>query len=797
MEIQLSEHYRCLKVFLQQYLQEQALEPRQARARDKLVRLTSIQFQELSTDVYDELLRREDEAREGGPGAPDNATPKYLLPKPNFHFKRNQARQKLSTLPHERFRQLATDVFYELERRFPRFSAGERSASRAGSLAGSVASGISGFGPPSRTRTPNGVPPRGDSRGPPMRNGPSFDTMSDYGRPLPKTYHSDTIVPNKGMMVEDDDASGPEEDVIQPGVLAEYQGQISALESKVGGLEKDLAAKSAALEKAQSSQSDSYQKEKNEWADLRVGLEQKLQDAQSLNTSLQSELERIRSENMAGERERQSTERDLRAQLSTAQQEIINTERTLRSQLDELRSSQSSRSINTDAPEGHELEAHRQITDEVRREAARHLEDMRVMAQQSAEALEKEERLLMRVAQLEQENKEWRDRHAKVKTQARSIRSSSQGLPVQSAESAARFARFMSPRGMVRDFHITDFQLGIDELMQLARKAGSDAALSTCAKQILISLRSISSDANLQSPALSVSEDSNGDGQKDMLRMKMRLSQAANNLLTATKTHIAAGGIAPVSLLDAAATNLTLAVVDLVRTVGVKQSSSEELEQAVVQRDNDGFVKPALPSKVTAATSSGNLAVNGANAVNHARNSSLSSNAYSNYSRYSRYSQSVDGEAGQPKGLGISADGTDETQQYTLNMRDWRDYLEESTSMLIQSIQPLVNTLRSGNDNAAASEPSIQKYISSISHIVEEVCQNSDASVRAAGQDESGKAIHKHMPPVISALEEARIALQTMAKDAAKREQAPPLAFKIARATKVRPLSQQHCQKQY
>lgn len=36
-----------------------------------------------------------------------------------FHPKRNQARQKLSTLPRTRFKDLASDVFFELERRFP------------------------------------------------------------------------------------------------------------------------------------------------------------------------------------------------------------------------------------------------------------------------------------------------------------------------------------------------------------------------------------------------------------------------------------------------------------------------------------------------------------------------------------------------------------------------------------------------------------------------------------------------------------------------------------------------------
>jgi hypothetical protein len=43
----------------------------------------------------------------------------FLPVKSEFHPKRNQARQKLATLPKTRFKDLASDVFFELERRFP------------------------------------------------------------------------------------------------------------------------------------------------------------------------------------------------------------------------------------------------------------------------------------------------------------------------------------------------------------------------------------------------------------------------------------------------------------------------------------------------------------------------------------------------------------------------------------------------------------------------------------------------------------------------------------------------------
>lgn len=203
MEERLSQHYSILKRFLAQSLRDEKGNPKPNRARDKLLRLSAVQFQELSTDVYDELLRRQSSSgqQRNGPGQ----VPEYLLPKENFHPKRNQARQKLATLPPPRFQDLATDVFYELERRFPMFAG--RDISRMGSPA------VSQYGaPPSRVGTPNGTrqhyAPRNASLGSQVMAGlgiPGVESNDGYGRPTAKTSQSNTIIPNKSTMVEDND----------------------------------------------------------------------------------------------------------------------------------------------------------------------------------------------------------------------------------------------------------------------------------------------------------------------------------------------------------------------------------------------------------------------------------------------------------------------------------------------------------------------------------------------------------------------------------------------------------------
>ncbi|KAF8160871.1 hypothetical protein B0H34DRAFT_765957 [Crassisporium funariophilum] len=102
-------HYAELGRYLASYLAKVPPNSR-STARSKLTRLTIQQFHELSTDVYDELVRRKNEKE----------VP-FLPVREEFHPKRNQARQKLATLPASRFEDLSSDVYFELARRYPEF----------------------------------------------------------------------------------------------------------------------------------------------------------------------------------------------------------------------------------------------------------------------------------------------------------------------------------------------------------------------------------------------------------------------------------------------------------------------------------------------------------------------------------------------------------------------------------------------------------------------------------------------------------------------------------------------------
>ncbi|PIA18747.1 hypothetical protein COEREDRAFT_85200 [Coemansia reversa NRRL 1564] len=108
MEDRASQYHREMSMFIMEEVEEGVTAPSKSEP-GKLARLSSMQFQELATDVYDELKRRQTPAQ----GMP------FLHVRDHYHPKRNQARQKLATLSRLKFVDLVHDVNEELKRRFP------------------------------------------------------------------------------------------------------------------------------------------------------------------------------------------------------------------------------------------------------------------------------------------------------------------------------------------------------------------------------------------------------------------------------------------------------------------------------------------------------------------------------------------------------------------------------------------------------------------------------------------------------------------------------------------------------
>ncbi|KAG5984354.1 hypothetical protein E4U55_005132 [Claviceps digitariae] len=565
----LIEHYIALKAFLLARGQDARQQPN--KARDKLLRLSPVQFFELSTDVFDELIRRQTMAR-APPNAP-NPAPQFLLPEKTFHQKRNQARQRLSSLGPPRFRDLATDVYHELERRFPNFVG--RDIIRAGSSM-SMRSGPNGRNgnPP-----PNGMyPPRGPSRmrrpseASSIRGGlPPHDMYGvppspslpngDFGRPMPKQLNqNNTIVPNKSTMLEEDDDNGAASEADKR-MMENYQAQIKELQEKLSNMEGELKKKDDQLNsvvESERSTATAANLEKKNWSDVRSSLENKLAEAQELNATMKQELERLRAE-----QENQAS---------------MTTDPATQKENDELRESL--------------LEQNR-ITEEVRRKAQEDLDEMRLLTQQSNAIQLKQKELEDTIETLEGECRSWRNKYARAKTLQSGLRASIQGLPLEhDAAKHVREKEFMDSNGIIRDVHVTKFQISIDELLQTARSEVPEKVLESM-KRVVVSVRRITRELDESTRHESTARDGDDDGDDDddvvqqQGKLKARVSSTANGLITASKNFAAGAGMSPISLLDAAASNLSAAIIDLVRVVKVRPSPAGELEE-----DEDGMMTP-------------------------------------------------------------------------------------------------------------------------------------------------------------------------------------------------------------
>ena len=573
MEAELLQHYTVLRAFLRGGSQAP---PRPNKARDKLLRLSPVQFHELSTDVFDELQRRQASAPLPGRLPRQQNVPPFLQPRPDFHEKRNQARQKLSSLQTPRFRDLATDVFCELERRFPQFQrpdGGGRDNSRSQSRgpASSSRDGppppLNGFGPPSRAQTFGGAGALGHmQKQGSVSSLPQIDhppTLADLGRPMPKQFQSNTITPNKSMMVEDEDDSqaagsrydrssdafGLESSLISPrsdrDTAATSQSGLSSnstkpslpvvaeLKDKVCKLESNLELREEELRQMKT--------DGEQWALTRQDLEKKLQAAEKLNKSLQDEIEKVRAE-----------------QPHYSGENVLWKTKYLK--LDQDHGELQGR-----------LEEQRNLMDEVNRQGETYLKEMKAMAESGGGNLEREEQLQADVQRLEEEVKNWKSRYVKSKAQLRSVRASSLGLSIPRADASQHAAGLQYREGLVKDVHVTKFQIAIDELLQMARSDNPSSVLDHM-KTVVLAVRGITSD--IEADPSSSKDD---EVAKRRNKLKSKVSATANNLITASKNYASASGVSPVSLLDAAASHLTAAVVDLLHTAKIRPTPAGEL----------------------------------------------------------------------------------------------------------------------------------------------------------------------------------------------------------------------------
>ncbi|KAK6338700.1 component of the polarisome [Orbilia brochopaga] len=768
-EVQVSRQHAALKALLEPYLRVDKNNVKANKARDKLLRLTQIQFQELSTDVYDELQRRQgagdrlssaSNVTKVGPttDVPEGTTP-FLMPKPEFHPKRNQARQKLSTLPTVRFRDLATDVFYELERRYPAFTGG--SIDRVSSPPSSIKNG----GPNEQDRRPKpaplnpNAPPRPGGPGGPGGYGPGPGMVppktptglgpngsNSLGRPLPKNLPTNppTNDPEKPALRDDYDDVGDEEDDDAFGLedrfrqstgtnrrapngreslasntsstravhsnetdkklITDYQSQISTLQRKIEQLEisskdkdreidrlkdeeqnwredeeelRSVRAQMQALQGRNDRNDHALESKAQELTELKNSLESKLANAQNLNSSLQNELARLRSENQDLEDWRDSHECGGGVQTGGGG------DADLQRKYSELLQVHENLKV--------ELRQQRETTEEVRKQAMVYLQEMRSLTV-SGDVTQSHDELTAEIAGLREEVKDWKARYTKTKTQLRNLRAASIGLQYATESNISKVTAHSDPNGLVKDIYITKCQLVVDEILRTARIDPKGTLVHM--KAVAVVVRAITKGIEASHPP------------DEVLKMSMRVEATGQNLMTAIRNHASADGLSPVSLVDAATSHFTASVVDLAKKVKVRPTPSEELEDDdVVDGDTeDGETSDLLsvPLKSSKSTPIMNGTSPARTSIDSVYSTSSFSSRYSNQRGSTRnqsgtWSSKRDGKFSAMNPLGINALPTFEVQEEQSEVEELKNFLISQTNGVIESIQRLLQELRTDN----------------------------------------------------------------------------------------------------
>lgn len=831
----LYEHYLALKRYTSASLDDDNGNTKPNRARDKLLRLSSLQFQELSTDIFDELVRRQQVERKLGI---KGTLPLFLPPRENFHPKRNQARQKLSTLPPPRFRDLATDVFLELERRLPQFSAND--VYQIGSPTSSVG-GTSSRIEPSMKGNPLRRPSESSSTSYSVRSNsrsaptfykndnilsPNISTF-EYRRPTPKSFQSSTIVPNKSTIIEDDETSGEEvEDenrIGDEGIDEEkreirerdvtkledatrtefinadnrnasseiYQQEIKTLNDLLNLTKENLNQKDNDLNKATKNHVEQVaqaEKEREQSQELITRLEAKLADAQSLNEKLKTELSRV-------------------------QEVHANEKRDFQVQIQELKASQASsvetKSLSEIGRENEslkqDLNQQRRVAEDVRLQAQEILNEMRILSKQNRSSNEREEYLSKSIKKLEAEVNDWKEKYTKARIQLRNIRGSSSDLAIQrDAAKILSGSEFTDTNGMIKDVNVIKFQISIDELLRNSRIEKPDKVLELM-KNVVYNVRNITQDI--------VEIKSFEEATLLLRKLKYNVTITTKNLITASKNFVASRGLSPISLLDAAASHLTSAIIELLRTVKIRPTSEVEFESdddlenmsfnntiddsLVRKPDSENTFSPMseigsnpFRSLVSPRFSTNSSMYSPINSPREEENITPFSPEYDSWMNKKSFISQKSLKSGIRNNESFPMKSVFDLKAQNKDIETLKIYLEDQTALLVQNVQSLVSAIRSESGITATAN-----ILNAISDVVGNVIFNTESAMIANPNSE----LSSQGEPVISNLKVAKDRLAEIGilgrqiadegRDDDESEKAwrswnqslPPIAFEIAR----------------
>lgn len=132
----------------------------------------------------------------------------------------------------------------------------------------------------------------------------------------------------------------------------------------------------------------------------------------------------------------------------------------------------------------------------------------------------------------------------------------------------------MGPDGGLVDIHVTAFVSAIDSLLTAGRSSAPTRVLVPM-KAVVTSTTAIIDDVRAYEQ-----RPSRADVDVDILHtLRERAEATLTNLVAASKTHATASGMSPVSLLDAAASHVSVTLTEIAKMIYIRKASRAEQEE--------------------------------------------------------------------------------------------------------------------------------------------------------------------------------------------------------------------------
>ncbi|KAJ1814010.1 component of the polarisome, partial [Coemansia sp. RSA 2598] len=514
MEATAGQYHREMTKFILDEIEQGAATPTKSEL-GKLSRLSPMQFQELATDVYDELKRRRS----------SNQDFPFLPVRDHYHPKRNQARQKLATLSLSKFVDLVHDVNEEIKRRFPHkveavqaFSPSAQTPHGHDSMSmSSMYNGLPGQQNPPRGSSGQygqyGAPAHGYGQQPHNRSPPvSSNSNQGYSQPISASSNNARASGGRSGSFAHDDALNSVDRAANDLSHAIHHG--------MGGSRVPTPADERGILR---SQANEIEKLKNEY-------EMRLAAMRKRVGQLESQLLDYRGEGAQGKdnEQLQNLER-MNNVLSQKNERLENELRILRDQLVAARS---------------DLPALRQENEKLRQERSRFIDRERELKSKLDEA------------------------RAKV----RKLKTTSVFAMDHGDAELVPPPVFVNSGGVIRPSSVRAFQEAVEALLSAVRSENMDRDLPAAQASVEAACGELRADV-LAYQAANAEEPTTwplpSDTRENIPEVLQSLDAHLQSLAVAVDKHLGSMGVLPLSLLEAAASHLATSVVDLVKLLKV------------------------------------------------------------------------------------------------------------------------------------------------------------------------------------------------------------------------------------